>query len=170
MSSAPDLSLRSHGPGGTTEELRRSNLARILGLVHREGELSRAELTRLTGLNRSTIGGLVGELRDLGLIVESMPELGGVGRASSTHRRYSDGDITWVEFLTKLRSSASSANVTVRIGKAKATSVMLASTLQANIGIFISVMLGARILSIVTRKFMPLSILPTPAICNDHIQ
>src|ERR1700712_1234762 len=81
MSSAPDLSLRSHGPGGTTEEPRRSNLARILGLVHREGELSRAELTRLTGLNRSTIGGLVGELRDLGLIVESMPELGGVGRA-----------------------------------------------------------------------------------------
>ena len=29
-----------------------------------------------------------------------------VGRTSSTHRRYSDGDITWVEFLTKLRSSA----------------------------------------------------------------
>jgi DNA-binding transcriptional MerR regulator len=32
--------------------------------------------------------------------------LSGVGRASSTHRRYSDGDITWVEFLTKLRSTA----------------------------------------------------------------
>jgi DNA-binding transcriptional MerR regulator len=32
--------------------------------------------------------------------------LGGVGRASSTHRRYSDADITWVEFLTKLRSTA----------------------------------------------------------------
>jgi DNA-binding transcriptional MerR regulator len=32
--------------------------------------------------------------------------LGGVGRASSSHRRYSDADITWVEFLTKLRSTA----------------------------------------------------------------
>jgi DNA-binding transcriptional MerR regulator len=32
--------------------------------------------------------------------------LSGVDRASSTHRRYSDGDITWVEFLTKLRSTA----------------------------------------------------------------
>ena len=32
--------------------------------------------------------------------------LGGVGRASSTHRRYSDADIAWVEFLTKLRSTS----------------------------------------------------------------
>jgi DNA-binding transcriptional MerR regulator len=32
--------------------------------------------------------------------------LSGVDRASSTHRRYSAGDITWVEFLTKLRSTA----------------------------------------------------------------
>ena len=32
--------------------------------------------------------------------------LGGIGRASSTHRRYSDADLTWVEFLTKLRSTA----------------------------------------------------------------
>lgn len=81
MSSAPDLSPRAHGSGGTTEELRRSNLARILGLVHREGELSRAELTRLTGLNRSTIGGLVGELRELGLVTETLPESGASVRA-----------------------------------------------------------------------------------------
>jgi DNA-binding transcriptional MerR regulator len=32
--------------------------------------------------------------------------LSGVDRASSTHRRYSDADITWVDFLTKLRSTA----------------------------------------------------------------
>ncbi|THG32983.1 MerR family transcriptional regulator [Naasia lichenicola] len=31
--------------------------------------------------------------------------LGSIERASSTHRRYSDGDITWVSFLTKLRST-----------------------------------------------------------------
>jgi DNA-binding transcriptional MerR regulator len=29
-----------------------------------------------------------------------------VDRASSTHRRYSEADIRWVEFLTKLRSTA----------------------------------------------------------------
>ena len=32
--------------------------------------------------------------------------LGDVDRASSSHRRYSDADITWVTFLTKLRSTA----------------------------------------------------------------
>jgi DNA-binding transcriptional MerR regulator len=32
--------------------------------------------------------------------------LGGVGRASSTHRRYTGLDIQWVQFLTKLRSTA----------------------------------------------------------------
>jgi DNA-binding transcriptional MerR regulator len=32
--------------------------------------------------------------------------LGGVERASSTHRRYSEADIQWVIFLTKLRSTA----------------------------------------------------------------
>ncbi|MEF2977803.1 ROK family transcriptional regulator [Subtercola sp. YIM 133946] len=81
MSSAADPSPRAHGVGGTTEELRRSNLARILGLVHRRGELSRAELTRLTGLNRSTIGNITSELRDLGLVTESMPESGVSSRA-----------------------------------------------------------------------------------------
>ena len=29
-----------------------------------------------------------------------------VGRASSTHRRYTETDVTWVTFLTKLRSTA----------------------------------------------------------------
>lgn len=28
-----------------------------------------------------------------------------VGRASSSHRRYSDADISWVQFLTRLRST-----------------------------------------------------------------
>jgi DNA-binding transcriptional MerR regulator len=32
--------------------------------------------------------------------------LNSVDRASSTHRRYTDADIRWVEFLTKLRSTA----------------------------------------------------------------
>ena len=32
--------------------------------------------------------------------------IGGVDRASSSHRRYTDADIVWVDFLTKLRSTA----------------------------------------------------------------
>jgi DNA-binding transcriptional MerR regulator len=32
--------------------------------------------------------------------------IGGVDRASSSHRRYSEADISWVQFLTKLRSTA----------------------------------------------------------------
>jgi DNA-binding transcriptional MerR regulator len=39
--------------------------------------------------------------------------LGGVDRASSTHRRYTEADINWVVFLTKLRSTA------MPIGKVK---------------------------------------------------
>ena len=32
--------------------------------------------------------------------------LGGIERASSTHRRYTEADLAWVDFLTKLRSTA----------------------------------------------------------------
>ena len=60
--SASDLSTVRPVTGGATDALRRSNLATVLGLVHRDGALSRSELTRLTGLNRSTVGDLVAEL------------------------------------------------------------------------------------------------------------
>jgi len=59
---------------GTTDQLRRNNLSNILGLLHRNGPFSRAELTRMTGLNRSTIGAVVGDLTDLRLVYERMPE------------------------------------------------------------------------------------------------
>lgn len=53
-----------------TEELRRTNLRALLGAVHTRGPMTRAELTRLLGLNRSTIGGLTAELIELGLVAE----------------------------------------------------------------------------------------------------
>ncbi len=52
---------------------RARNLSRILRLVHREGPLSRAALTEMTGLNRSTIGDLVSDLADAGLVLERAP-------------------------------------------------------------------------------------------------
>ncbi|WP_395242709.1 ROK family protein [Agromyces sp. MMS24-K17] len=57
--------------GATIDDIRRQNLAQVLRLVHRDGPLSRAEITRATGLNRSTIGGLVTELSHRGLVVEN---------------------------------------------------------------------------------------------------
>ncbi|GIT80885.1 sugar kinase [Leifsonia sp. LS1] len=69
MSSPSELSTVRHATGGATDALRRNNLATVLGLVHRDGALSRSDLTRLTGLNRSTVGDLVGELAALGLVV-----------------------------------------------------------------------------------------------------
>jgi len=67
----------------TAAPARRHNLSRLLTLVHREGAQSRAALTRRTGLNRSTIAGLVTELVALGLVSETGPTApAGVGRPS----------------------------------------------------------------------------------------
>jgi predicted NBD/HSP70 family sugar kinase len=85
--SATDLSTVRPASGGATDALRRSNLATVLGLVHREGALSRSELTHRTGLNRSTVGDLVGELSALGLVeVDETPAAGGRGRPSPVVR------------------------------------------------------------------------------------
>jgi predicted NBD/HSP70 family sugar kinase len=59
---------------GTVEGVRQRNLARVLRIVHLEGPLSRASLTELTGLNRSTIGDLVAELVAAELVEERAPD------------------------------------------------------------------------------------------------
>ncbi len=56
------------------EGVRQRNLARLLRLVHLEGPLSRAALTESTGLNRSTVADLVGELARQGLVDERAPD------------------------------------------------------------------------------------------------
>ena len=61
------------GHGTNQEAVRRHNLGTLLRHVHRTGELSRAELTSLMRLNRSTIGGLVSELEALGLTEQAWP-------------------------------------------------------------------------------------------------
>ncbi|MGN7799339.1 ROK family transcriptional regulator [Leifsonia sp. 22587] len=85
--SASDLSTVRPSSGGATDVLRRSNLATVLGLVHRDGALSRSDLTRLTGLNRSTVGDLVAELAALDLVeVDETPGGGRAGRPSPVVR------------------------------------------------------------------------------------
>lgn len=61
---------QSPGRGNSTDHVRRHNLAVVLGLVHRSQGSSRSQLTKLTGLNRSTVAALVGELVERQLVVE----------------------------------------------------------------------------------------------------
>jgi predicted NBD/HSP70 family sugar kinase len=62
--------------GATQDEIRRRNVSTLLRHVHVQGQLSRAQLTTLMGLNRSTIKALVGDLCDAGLVAETIPENG----------------------------------------------------------------------------------------------
>ncbi|WP_375389650.1 ROK family protein [uncultured Amnibacterium sp.] len=72
----PEPRGRSGGSG------RRHNLALVLQRVH-AAPLTRSELTRVSGLNRSTVGALVADLAARGLVVEDPPSaLGQVGRPS----------------------------------------------------------------------------------------
>lgn len=59
--------------GDKLESVRRRNLSTVLRLVHHGSAPSRAELTALTGLNRSTVAALVAELVSLGLVEETAP-------------------------------------------------------------------------------------------------
>lgn len=69
--------------GNSNDQARRHNLSTVLTLLHHGGSRTRAELTRATGLNRSTIAALVGELGDLGLVYETQQtDPGTVGRPS----------------------------------------------------------------------------------------
>jgi len=69
--------------GQNRENLRQHNLSTVLRLLHESGAVPRSHLTSITGLNRSTISDLVGELVSLGLAVESEAITGGgVGRPS----------------------------------------------------------------------------------------
>ncbi|MBW9205270.1 ROK family protein [Mumia sp. zg.B53] len=75
---------RPTGKGANQEAVRRHNLGTLLGHVHRDGDVSRADLTTRMGLNRSTIAALVGELERLGVVAQATPggDRQGAGRPS----------------------------------------------------------------------------------------
>lgn len=56
--------------GSDQSHLRRQNLQAVLVSVHRSGGATRAELTKILGVNRSTIGDLVGALVEAGWVTE----------------------------------------------------------------------------------------------------
>ena len=63
----------TRAPAARPDAIRRHNLSLLLGEVHRHGELTRAELTKRLRLSRSTIGALVADLADAGLLEERVP-------------------------------------------------------------------------------------------------
>lgn len=74
---------QQQGRGNSSDDLRRHNLSLVLELVHRNRGISRSQLTKQTGLNRSTIAALVAELVTLLLVTEVGPDSANqVGRPS----------------------------------------------------------------------------------------
>lgn len=62
------------GVGSRNDETRQHNLSTVLTTVHHSGPMARAEVTRRSGLNRSTVGALVAALVEAGLAFETQPE------------------------------------------------------------------------------------------------
>jgi predicted NBD/HSP70 family sugar kinase len=83
---AAPAKLRSPRVSGVgSDQLRRHNLSAILTLLHHDGSQPRSMLTSQTGLNRSTVAALVGELVERGLVYETEPDPTRlVGRPSPT--------------------------------------------------------------------------------------
>jgi predicted NBD/HSP70 family sugar kinase len=77
--------------GANLETVRRDNLSTLLRHVHLRPTVSRSDLVALTGLNRSTVGALVGDLADHGLVRETRgSRLGQPGRPSPVVRPVAD--------------------------------------------------------------------------------
>jgi len=85
------MSTESTQRGSTNEETRQRNLSLILTTVHRRRSQTRSDLTSVSGLNRSTVLALVGELVERGLVVEGDPVPDGrAGRPSPVVTPHSD--------------------------------------------------------------------------------
>ena len=74
-----------------TPHVRRSNLALVLDQLRRRGSCSRSQLVAATGLTRSAIAGLVGELEAIGLVVQTPPAPDGRPGRPSPVVRVDDG-------------------------------------------------------------------------------
>ena len=80
--------------GQRSETVRRANLSAIVRGLHERGALSRSDLVAATGLTRSAIRGLVGDLAAAGLVSEEPAlRLGTPGRPSPVVRLSSDSAV-----------------------------------------------------------------------------
>ncbi|MEU9605791.1 ROK family transcriptional regulator [Streptomyces sp. NPDC048057] len=74
--------------GGDPSLLRRINSAVVLHALRDSGSPTLTDLTRLTGLSRPTVEGVVEGLIEAGLVAESVPEEGGTRRQGRPARRF----------------------------------------------------------------------------------
>lgn len=72
-----------HPGGAGPPDLRRANTARVLRALRDHGDAGRAALADETGLARATVGTIVGDLVERGLLQESQPTGGQRGRPST---------------------------------------------------------------------------------------
>jgi predicted NBD/HSP70 family sugar kinase len=87
--------MRLEAIGQRSETVRRSNLSAIIRELHAGGPASRSELVARTGLTRSAIRALIGELATADLVVEERAEPQGTpGRPSPVVRLNADGAVT----------------------------------------------------------------------------
>ena len=66
-----------HDRGARSELVRQSNLSLLLGHLHHHGSTTRSDLVAATGLTRSAVGALVGELHELGFVDEERSQSDG---------------------------------------------------------------------------------------------
>jgi predicted NBD/HSP70 family sugar kinase len=94
--------MRKHKPllmpggqlGQRSETVRRANLSTVLRVLHEEGPRSRSDLVARTGLTRSAIRALIGELTAIGLVSEERAQSQGApGRPSPVVRSNPDGAV-----------------------------------------------------------------------------
>ena len=95
--------------GQRSETVRRANLSAILRGLHDAGPMSRSQIVAATGLTRTAIGGLVGELVGAGLVQEAPAVRQGTpGRPSPVVRIVRDGAVVLaIEMLVDSLSVAS---------------------------------------------------------------
>jgi DNA-binding transcriptional ArsR family regulator len=65
---------------GSLESLRERNRLRVIDALRARGAISRADIARQTGLSRSTVSSLVGDLQAAGMVVERLAD--GAGSSS----------------------------------------------------------------------------------------
>ena len=126
--SAKNLTPAAGGHRVSPDTSRRNSLSLLLSLLHHQGVMSRAELTRESGFNRSTISALIGQLTELGMVYESAPSgEQRVGRPSPEVHPDQDGAVLelrldrsgWERDLAILRGEAEGQGV---LGKGAAQS------------------------------------------------
>ena len=110
--------MRGDAADGSLEALREGNRLRVVDALRRSGTASRSELAQLTGLSRTTVATLVGDLQSAGLVVGADDGDSVARPAAAAARPRSSGSIR----PPASRSASTSATRHVRVAVADLSS------------------------------------------------